>query len=78
MEYRRTTLMLEESLYRQAKREALEQDKTFKQIVEQALTTFLRGGERLRARSRRLRFGVSPGKPLKDLRRKTLYQELKK
>jgi hypothetical protein len=43
MENLRTTIVLEKELYRQAKRLALEQDKTLKEIIEQALRVYLRG-----------------------------------
>jgi predicted transcriptional regulator len=43
MESLRTTVVLEKELYRQVKRLALEQDKTLKEIIEQALRSYLRG-----------------------------------
>lgn len=46
MESLRTTIVLERELYRQAKRLALEQDKTLKEIVEQALRAYRRGDSR--------------------------------
>ena len=45
MESLRTTIVLEKELYRQAKRLALEQDKTLKEIIEQALRSYLRGDQ---------------------------------
>lgn len=75
---RRTTVVLDESLYRQAKRVAVEQDKSLKEIIEEALRAFLSGGQQRRGRAGGPRFGVYPGKPLTDLRRETLYRDLLK
>ncbi len=75
---RRTTVVLEESLFRQAKRVAVEEDKSLKEIIEEALRAFLRGGQQRREPAAGPRFGVYPGKPLKDLRRETLYRDLLK
>jgi hypothetical protein len=76
---RRTTLVLDESLYRQAKRVAVEQDKKLKEIFEEALRAFLMGGQQQgRRQVPGPRFGVYPGKPLMDLRRETLYRDIKK
>lgn len=73
---RRTTVVLDEILYRQAKRVAMEHDKSLKEILEEALRAFLRGGEPRRTGGPR--FGVYPGKARKDLRRETLYRDLRK
>ncbi len=76
---RRTTLVLDEALYRQAKRVAVEQDKKLKEIFEEALRAFLMGGQQQGRRQQAgPPFGVYPGKPLRDLRRETLYRDLKK
>ncbi len=76
---RRTTLVLDESLYRQAKRVAVEQDKKLKEIFEEALRAFLMGGQQQgRRQVPGPRFGVYPGKPPMDLRRETLYRDIKK
>ena len=45
MESLRTTIVLEKELYRQAKRLALEQDTTLKEVVERALRAYLRGDQ---------------------------------
>ncbi len=75
---RRTTVVLDEGLYRQAKRVAVEQDKSLKEIIEEALRTYLRGGQQRRGQAAGPRFGVYPGKPLTDMRRETLYRDLLK
>jgi metal-responsive CopG/Arc/MetJ family transcriptional regulator len=75
---RRTTVVLEEHLYREVKRFAAEQDTSLKDIVEQALRTFLQASRRRAGRSAGPRFGVYPGKAVTDLRRETLYPALLK
>ena len=77
---RRTTLVFDERLYRQAKRVAVEQDKKLKEIFEEALRAFLMGGQQQQGRRQvpGPRFGVYRGKPLMDLRRETLYRDIKK
>lgn len=75
---RRTTVVLDENLYRQAKRAAVEQDKTLKEILEEALLAFLRGGQQRSGRAAVPRFRVYPGKAFTDLRRETLYRDLLK
>lgn len=44
MKTRRTTLILEEGLYKQAKRLALDQDKHFKDVVREALQVYIARG----------------------------------
>ena len=78
MESLRTTIVLEKELYRQAKRLALEQDKTLKEIVEQALRAYLRGDQQRRQKNRAGRFGVYAGKFRGSLRRESLYRDILK
>jgi len=78
MENRRTTIVLEKELYRQAKRVALEQDKTLKEVVEQALRAYLRGDQVGAQRSRGGRFGVYSGKVRGSLRRESIYRDVLK
>lgn len=78
MENRRTTVVLDENLYRQAKRVALERDQTLKELIEEALRTFLRGGKPVREVTKARPFGVYPGKPVTDLRRETIYRHVRK
>lgn len=73
---RRTTVVLEESLYRQAKRAAVEMDKSLKEIIEDALRGFLKGDQPRREKVAGPRFGIYPGKPTSDMRRETLYRDL--
>lgn len=75
---RRTTVVLDESLYRQAKRLAVEQDKSLKEIIAEALRDFLKRGQRGVRRPAGPRFGVYPGKVLTELSRGTLYRDLLK
>lgn len=76
MRSRRTTVVLDEGLYRQAKRAAVEMDKSLKEIIEQALRGFLRGDRGRTERVAGPRFGVYPGKPTTDMRREALYRDL--
>lgn len=78
MESLRTTIVLEKELYRQAKRLALEQDKTLKQIIEEALRAYLRGDHQSRPRRRGGGFGVYAGKVRGSLRRETIYRDILK
>jgi len=78
MESLRTTIVLEKELYRQAKRLALEQDKTLKEIVEEALRAYLRGDQQSGRRSRGGRFGVYAGRVRGSLRRENIYRDILK
>lgn len=78
MQNRRTTVVLDETLYRQAKRMAVEQDKSLKEILEEALRTFLRGGLQRMENAPGPRFGVYPSKARTDLRRETIYRDTQK
>lgn len=78
MESRRTTVILEPELYRHAKRVALEQEKSLKEIIEEALRLFLRGGGRGGRKGARNRFGVYPAKARTGLRRETIYRDFLK
>jgi len=75
MESRRTTIVIEKELYRQAKRVAVEQDKTLKQVMEDALRAFLRGDHQGKRKSRSGRFGIYPAKTRGSLRREALYKD---
>jgi predicted transcriptional regulator len=74
----RTTIVLEKELYRQAKRLALEQDKTLKEIIEQALRSYLRGDQQRGQGSRGGRFGIYAGKVRGGLRRENIYRDILK
>jgi hypothetical protein len=78
MERLRTTIVLEKELYRQAKRLALEQETTLKEIVEQALRAYLRGDQQRALRSKGEHFGVYAGKVRGRLRRDSLYRDILK
>jgi metal-responsive CopG/Arc/MetJ family transcriptional regulator len=78
MESARTTIVLEKELYRQVKRLALDQDKTLKEIIEQALRSYLRGDHPTGQRSRTERFGVYAGKVRGSLRRENIYRDILK
>jgi len=57
----KTTIELPDDLFLQAKRKALENRTTLRQIVERALRQELRGGKRAARRPRRIRWITSPG-----------------
>jgi hypothetical protein len=78
MESWRTTIVLEKELYRQVKRLALEQDKTLKEIIEEALRSYLRGDHQTGQKDRRRRFGVYAGKVRGSLRREYIYRDILK
>ena len=78
MESLRTTIVLEKELYRQAKRLALEQETTLKEVVEQALRAYLRGDQQRVLRSKGERFGVYAGKVRGRLRRDSLDRDILK
>ena len=78
MEKRHATVVLDELLYREAKRAAVEQGKNLKEIIEEALRIFLRDGQQQMRKDTGPRFGVYAGKARTDLRRDTIYRDLKK
>jgi metal-responsive CopG/Arc/MetJ family transcriptional regulator len=78
METSRTTIVLGSALYRKAKLAAARQDRSLKEIVEEALRAYLREREAQVRESRSLRFGVYPGRPRGSLRRESLYRKLGK
>jgi hypothetical protein len=78
MESLRTTIVLEKELYRQAKRFALEQDTTLKEVVERALRAYLRGDQQGAQKSKGGRFGVYPGKVRGSLGRENIYRDILK
>jgi predicted transcriptional regulator len=78
MENLRTTIVLEKELYRQAKRLALEQDKTLKEIIEEALRSYLRGDQKRGQRGGAGRFRVYAGRSRGSLRRENIYRDMLK
>ena len=75
MESLRTTIVLEKELYRQAKRLALEKDKTLKEIIEQALRSYLSGDQQRGQESGGGGFRVYAGKSRGGLRRENIYRD---
>jgi hypothetical protein len=78
MESLRTTIVLERELYREAKRLALEQDKTLREIIEQALRAYLRGDPQRRQKTSEGQFGIYAGKVRGSLRRENIYRDILK
>jgi hypothetical protein len=68
----RTTIRLNDALFRQVKRKALEQHKTFTAVVEDALTAWVQGGLTEANKNRRISLpkggkgGVLPGVDLES------------
>lgn len=69
----RTTVVLEDDLYRQAKKAAVDEDKSFKEFIEVSLVMYLRQHRQARPPVKRPRFGVYRLKVKGDLRRETIY-----
>ncbi len=75
MGLRRTTLVLEEALYRQVKQVALDQDKSLRQVVQEALRLFCEGRLFPRRGTRMPRFGAYRFHVKGPLRRAQLYED---
>lgn len=78
MESRRTTVILDRDLYRQAKRMAVERETSLKEVIQEALRTFLRVGPQPAPPEKRSRFGAYRGRATGDLRRTTMYRDIRK
>lgn len=70
----RTTVMLEDELYRAVKRKAIDRGRPMRALVEEALRTYF-GWSAKRGRTHPSRFGVFRFRVKGDLRRETIYQE---
>ena len=70
----RTTFMLDEELYRQVKRKAVDRGKPMRMLVEEALRMYL-GLAARRPMGRKPSFGVYRFRVKGDLRRKTIYAD---
>jgi hypothetical protein len=71
---RRTTVLLEEDLYRQMKRRAVDRGTPVRRLVEDALKSYLGINEETPT-SHPLAFGVYQGRIVGSLRREDLYRE---
>ena len=72
----RTTVMLEEELYRRAKKTAIDQRQSFKQLVETALLKYLSRPLLIVSKKKSPKFRVYRFKMKGDLRRETIYDWL--
>jgi Arc/MetJ family transcription regulator len=70
----RTTVMLDDDLYREVKRKAIDRARPMRTLVEEALRTYL-GLPRGPAKARRPKFGVYHFRIKGDLRRETIYRD---
>lgn len=68
----RTTVMLEDGLYREIKRKAVDEDRPMRRLVEDALRAYV-GLKRSRWPERSPTFGVYRFRVKGDLRRRTIY-----
>ena len=74
---RRTTVILDEQLYRNAKKTAVDQGQSFKQLLETALRNYLSKPLIISPAKKKLpKFGVYRFKVKGDLRRETIYDWL--
>jgi hypothetical protein len=71
----RTTVLLDDELYRQAKKTAVDEDKSLKELVETALTRYLNQRHQTLPK-KRPKFGVYRLRIKGDLRRETIYDWL--
>ncbi len=70
----RTTVMLDDELYRAIKRRAVDRGRPMRALVEEALQAYL-GLKRRRSSLPRPAFGVYHFRVKGDLRRETIYSE---
>lgn len=71
----RTTLMLDEELYRAVKRKAIDRGRPMRALVEEAIRAYL-GLPNRPAAHRQPKFGVSPSRVIGTLTRKDIYAHL--
>ena len=75
MGFHRTTVVLDERLYRQVKQTALQQDRTIREVVQQALEWFCQGRLAGRSQARMPRFGAYRSRIKGDISRSSIYEE---
>lgn len=75
MVLRRTTVVLEDSVYRQVKQAALDLDMTIRELVQEALRRFCEGRRGVRQTPRRPHFGAFQFRVKETLRRTDLYED---
>jgi metal-responsive CopG/Arc/MetJ family transcriptional regulator len=68
----RTTVILQDEVYREVKRKAIDRGRPMRALVEEALRAYL-GLARKRGNPRHPRFGVYRFRVKGDLRRETIY-----
>lgn len=75
MGFHRTTVVLDERLYRQVKQTALQEDRTIREVVQQALEWFCQGRMPARSGRKMPRFGAYPSRVIGDISRSSIYEE---
>ncbi len=70
----RTTFMLDEELYRQVKRKAVDRGRPMRALVEEAIRTYL-GLTQKSGSGKRPKFGVYNARVIGSLRRADIYAE---
>lgn len=75
MGFRRTTIVLDEELYRQVKRRAIDLDRPIREIVQEALQLFCRGRPTISARRRMPNFGAYRFRVKGSLNRSEIYRD---
>lgn len=75
MSIRRTTVALDEGIYRQVKQAALTQDRSIREIVQEALRLFCEGRFLPSRVARRPRFGAYRFRIKGALRRADIYED---
>ena len=71
----RTTVILQDELYREVKRKAVDRGRPMRALVEEALRTYLGLAKTRRNSSRYPKFGVYRFRVKGDLRRETIYSD---
>lgn len=72
----RTTVMLDEELYRKAKKTAIDHRQSFTRFLEAALVSYLSKPLIISPKKKPVKFGVYRVKVKGDLRRETIYDWL--
>lgn len=75
MGFHRTTVVLDERLYRQVKQTALQQDKTIREVMEQALAWFCQGRLPGRISGKMPRFGAYRFRLKGGVSRSEIYED---
>jgi len=75
MGFRRTTVALDEELYRQVKRKAIDLDRPIREIVQEALRLFCQGQQAASTHNKMPRFGAYRSRIKGSLSRAEIYRD---